>query len=202
MEIAKLILDYIKTLVWPIVVMASVFLFRKKIESLIDRIKAVKFREFSAELGEVMISEARPKATREPLEKIELAVSTGGYSEQYRAIFLVVGIANREGTTDQIVSWQLSVPSLGVELEPTPAPPNLVPGVPWWESPLIELPPNKFVQGSLFFKGKKTLQDGLPQEPLAGRLLAKTLRGRELSRDVMVYRLSTLQANPSLDRYN
>jgi hypothetical protein len=205
-EVSKLILDYVKAMVWPLVVVFSICLFRKNIEVLIGRIKKFDTFGVSVEVGESMVSEAKPKAIGEPPAKsesqaeIELSVSTGGYSSDYRAIFLVVGITNRGNESDQVITWKLYFQSQDVELEPTPAPPNLVSGVPWWPSPLVKIPANEFVQGGLFFRGRKALQEGLPKEPLSGKLVAKTLHGKELTQDVKVYRLSTLQQNPALDR--
>ncbi|HWZ43206.1 MAG TPA: hypothetical protein VNW97_07000 [Candidatus Saccharimonadales bacterium] len=210
MELAKLTLEYVKAITWPLIAVISIFVFRKSIEALISRITKVDVLGVSAELGEVLKNQAVPKALTTahatPNDKkgagpdLEFAVSTGGYSNDYRAIFLVIGIANKGSVDDQVVEWKLHFPSMDVELEPAAAPANLVPGVPWWPSPLVKIHANEFVQGSLFFRGRKILLDELPQEPLSGRLTARTLHGKELSHDVVVYRLSTLRANPALDR--
>lgn len=210
---ANIVLEYVKALVWPLTVIFSLILFRKDIAAVIDRIRKVDIFGVSAELREKLVEEAKPEipirheATsnvpnlkEETEEDIELSVSTGAFSNDYRAILLVIGIANRANNADQVVSWKLHFPSLSIELEPTPAPANLIPGIPWWASPLVKIPGNEFVQGSLFFRGRKALQHGLPTEPLAGELTARTLMGRTLSRAVTVYNLSTLQANPGLSR--
>jgi hypothetical protein len=193
----KLVLEYLKVLLsWPVAVAFILFLFRKELRSLLDRIKKLDAFGISAELGEQLVSEAKPtpQADAQAASEIDLSVSTGGYSNDYHAIFLVVGITNRTDKPDQVISWRLSFPSLNIELEPTAAPHNLVGGVPWWPSPLVELPPNKFIQGSLFFRGKGPLAESLPDEPLHGRIVAETLHRKKLSQEVEVYRLATLQA--------
>jgi len=193
----KLVLEYLKVLLsWPVVAAFILFLFRKELSSVLDRIKKLDALGISAELSEQLANEAKPTAQADPqaASDIQLSVSTGAHSNDYHAIFLVVGIANRTDKPDQVVAWQLSFPSLNIDLEPTAAPHNLVGGVPWWSYPLVELPPNRFIQGSLFFRGKGTLADGLPEEPLPGRIVAETLHGKKLSEEVEVYRLATLQA--------
>jgi hypothetical protein len=207
-EIAKLVLDFLKAvLVWPLVAAFSIWLFRKEVRILlarlvgvVDRIKKADFPGVSLELSELLASQAKPKISQtEPTPELELSASTGGYSIDYRAIVIVVGITNRTDKADQVLGWRLSLPSEHLELAPSPAPPNTLPKIPWWSAPTIEIPPNKFIQGTLFFRGRDTLQVDLPKEPVLGRLTANTLHGKELVSDVKVYRLSTLQQNPSLD---
>ena len=41
MEIAKLVLEYLKTLVWPSVILAIVLIFRRQIESLVERLQTI-----------------------------------------------------------------------------------------------------------------------------------------------------------------
>lgn len=210
---ANVILEYIKVLAWPLTVIFSLSLFRKDIAIVIHRISKVDIFGVSAELREKLVEEATPTMSagtksasnsanmEEQAEKnIELSASTGAYSSDYRAILLVIGITNRGDKADQVVSWKLHFPALNVELEPTSAPANLIPGIPWWASPLVKIPANEFIQGSLFFRGRKTLQHGLPTEPLAGELTARTLTGHTLSRVVTVYSLSALQAERGLSR--
>lgn len=173
----KLVLEYLKVLLsWPVLVAFILFLFRKELRSLLDRIKKLDAFGISAELAERLASEAKPspQVDAKAAPDIQLSVSTGGYYTDYHAVFLVVGITNRTDKLDQIVSWKLIFPSLNIELEPTAAPHNLVGGVPWWSSPLVELPPNRFIQGSLFFRGKGTLADGLPEEPLQRRCTVRS----------------------------
>jgi len=60
---------------------------------------------------------------------------------------------------------------------------------------MVKLPPNEFLQGSLYFRGVGLLAQGLlPEEPLHGKVTARTLHGKTLSQDVKIYRLGTLQA--------
>jgi hypothetical protein len=211
--LANVILEYIKVLAWPLIVIVSLILFRKDIVTVIHRISKFDIFGVSAELRERLVEEATPAPSASPksasnstnLEEqaekdIELSASTGAYSSDYRAILLVIGITNRGDKPDQVVSWKLHFPALDIELEPTSAPANLIPGIPWWASPLVKIPANEFIQGSLFFRGRKALQHALPTEPLAGELTAHTLRGQTLSRVVTVYSLSTLQAEPGLSR--
>jgi len=149
----------------------------------------------SFELGQQLLSEAKPTPQVEPPSTdISLSVSSGAYSTDYRAIFLVAGIANPTNQPDQVVNWTLSFPKLGIELEPTPAPHNLIGGVPWWPSPMVKLPTNELIQGSLYFRGTGVLAEGLPEEPLHGRVTATTLHGKTLTHDVEIYRMATLQA--------
>ena len=203
MDSAKMTLELLKVLIsWPAVAVIGLLVFRKQIGALVESIRSLldrtkKFHAFgvSAELGEQLLKEAKPSLQIEgAAADMELSVSSGAYSTDYRAIFLVAGIANRGDQPDQVVSWQLSFPVLSIELEPTPAPHNLVGGVPWWSSPLVKLPPHELVQGSLFFRGKGALEEGLSAEPLRGKVVAGTLHGKTLSKDVGIYRLATLQA--------
>jgi hypothetical protein len=203
MDFAKMTLEFVKVLVsWPAVALVGLLVFRNEIRalvesirSLLDRIKKLDAFGVSADVGERLLKEAKPSLdVGAAAPDIELSASSGAYSTDYRAIFLVVGIANRGDQQDQVVSWQLSFPALNIGLEPTPAPHSLVGGVPWWASPMVKLPPHEFVQGSLFFRGKGALGEGLPEEPLHGKVLAATLHGKTLSRDVAIYRLATLQA--------
>lgn len=196
-------LEYVKALIaWPVVAIIAGLVFRKQIRSLLeglrsllDRIKKVDAFGVSAELGEHLLKEAKPAPQIESAAAtIELSVSSGAYSTDYRAIMLVVGIANRTTQPDQIVTWKLSFSSLNLELEPTAAPHNLIGGIPWWSSPLVKLPANELIQGSLYFRAKKELAKGLPEEPLSGELKAITLHRTSLTQKVMIYRLATLQA--------
>ncbi len=190
-------LEYLRVVIsWPVVTAFSLFLFRRELGSLLDRILRVNAFGVSIELGERLASEARPSPARSPKgqEPMEMSVSSGAYSRDYRALFVVVGLANRTGQPDQVVKWRLTFEPLNLELEPTSAPPNLVGGVPWWSSPMVRLPPNEFIQGSLYFRGTGPLANGLPTEPLSGTLVAETLHGERLSQQVQVYWLATLQA--------
>jgi len=207
-DTAKLVLDYFKAIVvWPLVAAFTIYLFRKEIRTVLarladalERIRKADFLGISLALSQQMVSEATPKVSEsKPALELELSTSAGGYSKDYRAILIVVGIANRSDKADQVISWKLSFPSIAVELDPTAAPPSTIPPKPWWSAPNVEIQPNKFVQGTLFFRGRDALQDGLPDEPLLGRLTARTLHGKELAKDVKVYYLLTLQRNPSLD---
>lgn len=203
MDAAQMVLEYVKVLIaWPVVAILAGLVFRKQLgslleglRSLLDRIKKLDAFGVSAEVGEQLLKEAKPAPQIEAAAaSIDLSVSNGAYSTDYRAIILVVGIANRTDQPDQIVSWRLAFLSLNLELEPTLAPHNLMGGVPWWSSPLVKLPPNELIQGSLYFRGKGALADGLPDEPLRGRVTATTLHGKTLAQDVEIYRLATLQA--------
>jgi len=128
----------------------------------------------------------------------EMTVHTGGYSEDYRAIVLVVDLANRGSSADQVVEWTLQFESLDLALSPSAAPANIVTPVPQWSSLLVRIGPSEFTQGTLFFKAAGKLAEGLPQEPLVGTLGAKTLYGKRLLRKVKIYRLLTLKEHPEL----
>jgi hypothetical protein len=209
MDIAKLTLEYLKALAsWPIVVFILVLFFNKQIRALIvallaliDRIKKIEAFGLSIAAEERLIKEATPALPAPQTDigqenSIELSVSSGAYSMDYRAIFLVAGLANRTERPDQVVAWKLSFPSLNIELEPTAAPHNLVGRLPWWSSPLVKLPPNEFVQGTLYFRGVGVLAEGLIQEPLPAKLTATTLYGKLLSHNaVQIYKMTTLQAS-------
>ncbi len=206
MDIAKLTLEFVKVLFsWPVVVIIAGLVFIKQIRALLeglrtllDRIKKVDAFGVSAEVGELMRKEAKPDPQIEAAQtSIELSASTGAYSIDYRAIFLVAGLSNPTDQPDQIVTWKLSFPTLNIDLEPTPAPHNLIGGVPWWPSPLVKLPPNELVQGSLYFRGVGVLAEGLPEEPLHGTVTATTLHGKTLSQPLEIYRMATLQARAS-----
>jgi hypothetical protein len=203
MDAAKVTLEFVKVLFsWPVVAVVVLLAFREQIRSLldglrflVDRIKKVDAFGISAELGEQLLKEAKPAPQIEATHSgIELSVSSGAYSTDHRAIFLVAGLANPTDQPDQVVTWKLGFPTLNIELEPTRAPHNLIGGVPWWHSPMVKLPPNELVQGSLYFRGVGVLAEGLPEEPLNGTVAATTLHGKILSQPVEVYRIATLQA--------
>lgn len=196
-------LEFLKAIIsWPVVVVLGLLVFRRHVasllegvRSLLDRIKKADLFGVSVELAEQLVNQTRPPLpTVASASDITLSVSEGAYSTDYHAIFLMAGVANRTNEPDQVVRWQLSFPSLDVELEPVAAPSNLVSGVPWWASPLVKLPAHEFIRGSLFFRGKGILAERLPEEPLHGKVVAETLQGRKLSQDLDVYRLVTLQA--------
>lgn len=211
MEIAKLVLDYLKAVVvWPLVAVFSIWFFRKEVHTvlerladLIDRVKKANFAGLSLEMYERMANQAKPRISQGgSATELELSASVGGYSTEYRAIFVVVGITNRTDEADQVVEWKLHFPDEAVELEPSPAPPNIVSPVRRWSESTVEIPANRFIQGTLFFRGRDVLQQALqaaPLEPLVARLSATTLHEKKLESQVKVYLLSTLQQNPALD---
>lgn len=203
MEIAKLALEYVKAfLVWPMVAIIVLVVLRKQIVALLDLVRSLTSRitrvnafGVSAELQEQLLKEAIPTQHQAaPSTDIGLSVSSGGYSTDYHAIFLVAGLSNPTDQADQVVDWKLTFPDLGIELEPTSPPPNLLGGVPWWPSPQVELAPNKLVRGSLYFRGRGALAYQLPDEPLRGKITATTLHGKSLSDKVDIFRLATLNA--------
>ena len=146
MDIAKLALEFTKALLsWPVVTIVGLLVFRIQIvalldalRSLIDRIKKVDAFGVSAEVGEQLLQEAKPAPLLEAApERVALSVSSGAYSTDYRAIFIVASLSNPTEQADQVVSWKLRFPTLSIELAPTPAPSNLIGGVPWWPSGLV-----------------------------------------------------------------
>jgi hypothetical protein len=210
-EIAKLVLGYLNALIaWPIVAVFSIWLYRKEVRVLltrlaevIDKIKTAGFPGFTVELFDQMAKQAKPSGSRGEQGselKLELSVSTGGYSDDYRAIVVVAGIANRTDRPEQVVKWELRFPSEDLKLEPTAPPPNTYTPISWWSSPIVDVPANKLIQGTLFFRGQGAFQAGLPHEPLHACLIATTLN-EELKRDTMIYKLSTLRQNPHLDQW-
>lgn len=200
-EYVKLIPDYLRAVIsWPLVVVFVVVLFRKEIRGilsrvmeLLERIKKVGVSSLSVELVDRLRGESARKISQDDNRPLELSVSEGGYSNDYRAIIVVASIANRGEKEEQVISWKLSFPSERIELEPSAAPSNTLPAIPWWPTPTADIPANKLTQGTLFFRGRGGLQTGLPREPLVGNLTAETLHGDRLSSDVEVYKLSTLQ---------
>jgi hypothetical protein len=223
-EIAKLVLEYLKSVVsWPLVAVFSLLFFQKEIRALLQQIveligsikkieissgKVAIERQISQQVihelqrrisqSESAVEESKSKAERE----LEFSAPTGGYSTEYRAIFVVASITNRTNQADQVVAWKLVFPEYDIELEPTPAPLNIVSPVRRWSESTVEIPANRFIQGTLFFRGRDVLQQALqaaPLEPLLARLSATTLHEKKLESKVKVYLLSTLQQNPSLD---
>jgi hypothetical protein len=142
-------------------------------------------------------TKSQARATRRRSD-IQLTVHTGAYSEDKRAVFVVVDIANRGETADQIIEWSLRFDSLDLALVPSKAPTNLVMPIPEWSSLLVKIAANEFIQGTLFFKDVGKLAEELPREPLIGMLTAKNLHGKTFARNVQVYRLVTLMNNPAL----
>jgi len=161
----------------------------------IERIKRVDVAGLSLILDRLK-AEVVPK-TGQPEEKLELTVSTGAYSTDHRGVFFEVGIANRTDQADQVLAWKLSFESQRMELTPTRPFANLSLQVPWLDLPTAEIPAQKFVQGTLFFPGSG-LAACMNREPLSGRLTARTFRRHELTSDVKVYLMTTLQKNPDL----
>ena len=203
MDVAKIALEFVKALLaWPVAAVIIALVFLKQIRALLDglrflldRVNKVNAFNVSVDLGQQLLNEAKPTPQIQSASTgISLSVSSGAYSIDYRAIFLVAGIANPTNQPDQVVSWRLSFPTLGIELEPTPAPNNLIGGVPWWPSPMVRVPTNELTQGSLYFRGTGVLAEGLPQEPLKGSITATTLHGTTLTHDVEIYSMATLQA--------
>ena len=58
-QVARLILDYLTALAWPVLVAFVVLLFRRQIASLIDRMKSVDVLGVSAEIDKSPPSESR-----------------------------------------------------------------------------------------------------------------------------------------------
>lgn len=203
MDAAKLTLEFIKALFsWPVVVLILLLVFHKQIRSLleglrslVDRVKKIDAFGVSLEVGAQMLKEAAPNPQIEAANAdIKLFVSRGAYSTDCRAIFLAASITNPTDKPDQVVNWKLVFPALNIELEPSRAPHHLIGGLPWWPSPMVKLPPNELVQGSLYFRGVGAIAEELPEEPLRGEITATTLHRKVLSQDVEIYRLTTLQA--------
>jgi hypothetical protein len=211
------VLEYLKVLIsWPVAVVFLVVFFRAEIQSLLGRVKEAnlpggiklvldelaeraKPRELKASGGELKALGGEAKSPGVETSPVEMTVSPGAYSTDYRAIFVVVGIANRGDKPDQITSWKLHIASLDATLEPTPAPMNLLPTAPFWRDDLIRVQSTEFRRGTLFFRAAGILPKELPEEPLVGRLTATTLNRIGLSADVRIYRMSTLQQHPELD---
>lgn len=203
--VARMILEYLKVLIsWPVVAVFLAVFFRASIRSLFDRIQEAKLPGGPSLVLRELTNAAKPKLSEgqspdtTKSAPLELSVSPGAYSTERRAIFVVVGITNRGSVPDQITSWKLSFSSLALTLEPTAAPGNLLPTAPFWSDPLIRIQPVEFVRGTLFFRGEGVLQENIPEEPLQGRLTATTVNQLELSSDIRVYRMVTLQQHPEL----
>jgi hypothetical protein len=203
-EIARIILEFLKVLItWPVAVVVLALLFRHEIRSLVRRVKKANLPGGISVVLSELAKGAKPKpsdiqSSTVESSPLELSVSPGAYSKDFRAVFVVVGLTNRGTAPDQITSWKLCFPSLNLSLEPTSAPPNLIPEIPMWSNPLIRIQPTEFIQGTLFFRGAGILSNELPEEPLSGRLVATTVKRLELSVDIQLYRMSTLQQNPRL----
>lgn len=204
MEIAKLIPDYLRAIIsWPLVIIIVVWLFRPEVKLVlsrlieaIDRIKQVDMPGLSLVLDRLK-AEVVPKNSQQDATKLEMTVSTGAYSTDRRGVFLEVGIANRTDEADQVLEWKLSFEAQRAELTPSRPLANILTQVPWWPLPTADIPAKKFVQGTLFFPGSGLLAC-LDREPLSGRLTVRTFLGHELTSDIKLYRMSTLQQNPNL----
>ncbi|MGH9740382.1 MAG: hypothetical protein ACRD4X_17610 [Candidatus Acidiferrales bacterium] len=145
----------------------------------------------------ISLKQATPTELRR--DKLELRVSTGGYSRDHRAIVIVAGIANPTPKEHQVLGWELSFPSKGVlGLQPTAFRPNLLADVGWWTLPTASISPEKFTQHTLFFRVIEEMPQGLVDEPWEGHLIAKIFGGEELKGKAVIYRMATLQENPSL----
>lgn len=66
MEIAALVLEYVKALAWPLVVLGLALIFRSELRDLVDRIRIFKGLGFEAQLAEKL---SRVAATAEKIEK-------------------------------------------------------------------------------------------------------------------------------------
>lgn len=60
MEIARLVLDYLEVLVWPLVVLALGILFRRPISGFIDRIRSAKALGVEADLDAIRVVNEDP----------------------------------------------------------------------------------------------------------------------------------------------
>ena len=206
MEIAKLIPEYLRVIIsWPLVAIVALWLFKGQIRTVLNhlveaigRIKQVDVAGTSVVL-ERLKAEVVPKAPeQESLSaKLELSVSTGAYSTDRRGVFLEVGIANRTNEADQALEWKLAFEAQRAELTPSQPLANILTQVPWWPLPTADIPAKKFVQGTLFFPGSGLLAC-LNREPLSGRLTVRTFLGHELTSDIKLYRMATLQQNSNL----
>ncbi|MBZ5725156.1 MAG: hypothetical protein LAP87_09185 [Acidobacteriia bacterium] len=208
MDVVKIALEFAKVLLsWPVVAIIAGLVFQKQIRSLLEglrlllnRVNKVGAFGVSAEVGEKLRNQATPAPQIEAAQTgIQLSVSSGAYSTEEHAILLVASLSNPTDQPDQVVTWRLSFPTLSIELEPASAPRHLIGGVPWWPSPMVKLPPNEIVQGSLYFRGVGKLAEGLPEEPLRGNLTATTLHGKTLIQPVEIYWMSTLQARANAE---
>ncbi|HEY6465282.1 MAG TPA: hypothetical protein VIY69_04775 [Candidatus Acidoferrales bacterium] len=200
-EIAKLIPEYLRAVIsWPLVAIVALLLFQRQIRRVVDHLIAAIERIRQIDVAGITVVLERLKGEVVPKEeskKLELTVSTGAYSTDHRGVFLEVGIANRTDESDQVLEWKLSFEAERAELTPTRPRANLLTQVPWWDLPTADIPANKFVQGTLFFPGSG-LAACLNREPVLGRLTARTFHRHELSSDVKVYLMTTLQKNPNL----
>ena len=87
-----------------------------------------------------------------PVDGLSWGVSAGCYSADIGGVFFSICVENRATQFQQIVGWHLKL-SGGEELIPIPAPNYLWQTQPWWwHPPLVSLPPNKIVKGSIFFR--------------------------------------------------
>jgi hypothetical protein len=66
MEIAALVLEYVKALAWPLVVLGLALMFRAELRDLVDRIRTFKGMGFEAQIAEKL---SRVAAKAEKIEK-------------------------------------------------------------------------------------------------------------------------------------
>ncbi|MEU1597671.1 hypothetical protein ABZ468_33710 [Streptomyces sp. NPDC005708] len=87
MDVARLVLDYVKTLIWPLVLAAAAIFFREQVKALLDRLKVLRGGVAEAEFAE-LAAEARAEtgaaAAELPLEHPQLLLTSASSEDSLR----------------------------------------------------------------------------------------------------------------------
>lgn len=91
MEWLALVLDFLSTIAWPVVVLSIAFLSRKRLESLLDRTSNVSAAGMSAEFRfkeeiEGLSKSVRSSSDKDPKPKDDDALTTGGFLQHSKAV--------------------------------------------------------------------------------------------------------------------
>ncbi len=128
---------------------------------------------------------------------IELSLRSVAYSTDFRGVVLVADLRNPTPNSDQVTDWTLEIPSSQFLSRGRPGPAPLVPEAPWWPPAPFDIEAKKMTRGSLFFPGDPTWKEGLPEEPLRGRVTARLFLSKPLEQDVEIYTIRTLRERGS-----
>jgi hypothetical protein len=133
------------------------------------------------------------------VQDIRLSVRGCAVTTQYRGAIIEIDLENQNTAPRQITRCALTIPSLGLVLDHSPGPTNLVGGTPWLSRTPFEVPARRLTRGSLFFAGGPRLADGLT-EPLPATVSIECYMGPCLRHEVELYTFDSLRAQEAKRR--
>jgi len=124
---------------------------------------------------------------------IRLSVRGCAVTTQYRGVMIEIDLENENAAPRQITRCALTIPSLGLVLDHSPGPSNVVGAEPWLSRAPFEVPPRRLTRGSLFFSGGSKLA-GLPTERLPATVCIECYMGPRLENEIELYTFDSLRA--------